>query len=61
MAAMSDETTPAPVDLEWRVMSSLETEPAVVSSVRAPLALAAAVASMAAAVIIWRLSPRIAG
>lgn len=61
LAAMADETAPAPVDLEWRVLSSLEGELAVARSAKAPLALAAALASMAAALIIWRLSPRTTG
>ncbi len=58
LAAMSKETIQAPLDLEWRVMSSLEGELAVARSWRKPLALSAALVSMAAAVLIWRLRPR---
>lgn len=58
LAAMSSETLVAPLDLEWRVMSSLEGELALARSWRTPVALTAAVLSMAAAVVIWRLRPR---
>jgi hypothetical protein len=58
LAAMSNETLPAPLDLEWRVMSSLEGELAIARSWRRPVAVSAAVLSMAAAVLIWRLRPR---
>ena len=58
LTLMSAETFSAPVDLEWRVMSSLEGDLAIARSWRKPLALTAAVLSMAAAVLIWRLRPR---
>ncbi|MBW3667523.1 MAG: hypothetical protein KY394_08020 [Actinobacteria bacterium] len=48
----------APLDLEWRVMSSLEGDLAVSRSWRRPLAVAAALVSMAAAVLIWKMRPR---
>ena len=60
MASMESERLAAPADLEWRVMSSLEGDLAVTRSWRKPVALAAAVLSMAAAVLIWRLRPRAA-
>lgn len=56
--SMSVETMRAPQDLEWRVMSSLEGDLAVTRSWRKPVALVAALASMALAVVIWRLRPR---
>lgn len=58
LAAMSNETLVAPLDLEWRVMSALEGDLAVARSWRTPIAVTAAVVSMAAAVLIWRLRPR---
>ena len=58
MSAMSKEAFRAPLDLEWRVMSSLEGDLAVARSWRTPVALGAAVLSMAAAILIWRLRPR---
>jgi hypothetical protein len=58
LAAMSRETFAAPLDLEWRVMSSLEGDLALARSWRTPFALTAALLSMAAAVLIWRLRPR---
>ncbi|HEX9863427.1 MAG TPA: hypothetical protein VGC03_00515 [Acidimicrobiia bacterium] len=58
LAAMSSETLTAPLDLEWRVMSSLEGDLALARSWRTPVALAAAALSMTAAVVIWRLRPR---
>jgi hypothetical protein len=58
LTAMSGETLTAPLDLEWRVMSSLEGDLAVARSWRTPVALTAALLSMAAAVLIWRLRPR---
>lgn len=58
LANMSDESFRAPADMEWRVMSSLEGDLAVASSIKAPLALLAAALSMAAAFLIWRLRPR---
>ena len=58
LAAMSSSTTPAPLDLEWRVMSALPSDLAIARSWRTPIAVIAAVLSMAAAVLIWRLRPR---
>ena len=58
LQALSDEQNPAPADLEWRVMSSLEGDLAVVRTWLRPVALMAAVLSMAAALMIWRLRPR---
>lgn len=58
LAAMAGESDEAPRDLEWRVMSSLDGDLAVARSIRRPLAWAAALVSMAAALIIWRLRPR---
>lgn len=58
MRAMTGIAELAPVDLEWRVMSSLEGELAIPRSWRRPLAVAAALVSMAAAVIIWKMRPR---
>lgn len=58
LKSMAGERVVAPSDLEWRVMSSLEGELAVVRSWKKPVAFGAAAVSMAAAVIIWRLRPR---
>ena len=58
LAGMRTTRLEAPADLEWRVMSSLEGDLAVSRTWRRPVALVAAVASMAAAVLIWRLRPR---
>lgn len=58
LAAMSQETFSAPLDLEWRVMSALEGDLAVARSWRTPVAVTAALLSMGAAVLIWRLRPR---
>lgn len=58
LAAMHDQRLPAPADLEWRVLSSLEGDLEVARTWRKPIALSAAVLSMAAAIIIWRLRPR---
>lgn len=58
MRAMTGTAELAPVDLEWRVMSSLEDELAIPRSWRRPLAVAAALVSMAAAVVIWKMRPR---
>jgi anti-sigma factor RsiW len=57
LQSMADERTPAPPELEWRIMSSLEGELAIERSLKKPAALVAALASMAAAVLIWRLRP----
>ncbi len=61
MTLIAEEQMKAPVDLEWRVMAELEGELAVPRSWRTPMAVSAAVVSMAAAVIIWRLRPRATG
>lgn len=58
LASMQSVRVAAPADLEWRVMSSLEGELAVAHSWRKPIAWGAAAASMAAAVVVWRLLPR---
>jgi hypothetical protein len=58
LAAMEDERVPAPPDLEWRVMAALEGDLAIARSMRRPIAWTAALLSMAAAVVIWRLRPR---
>ena len=58
MTAMEGLSMEAPADLEWRVMSSLEGDLAIAPSWKAPVALAATVLSMTAAVIIWRLRLR---
>lgn len=58
LAGMKEARLEAPADLEWRVMSALEGDLAVTRTWRRPVALAAAVVSMAAAVLIWRLRPR---
>ncbi len=58
LTALADERLTAPADLEWRVMSSLEGDLAVTRSIKAPVALIAAAASMAVAILIWRLRPR---
>jgi len=57
LGILSAETLGAPLDLEWRVMSSLEGDLAVARSWKRPIALAAALLSMAA-IVIWRLRPR---
>ncbi|MEA1902176.1 MAG: hypothetical protein U9N56_01480 [Actinomycetota bacterium] len=61
MTAMGEMKVKAPPDLEWRVMSSLEGDLAVARSWKAPIALAAALVSMAAAIVIWRFKPKTAG
>ena len=58
---LAGERSEAPADLEWRVMSSLEGELAIPRSWRRPVAVTAAVISMAAAIVIWRLRPRTTG
>jgi hypothetical protein len=60
LARMRDERVPAPADLEWRVLSALEGDLVVARTWRKPVAVAAAVISMAAAILIWRLRPRAA-
>ena len=58
MAAMEPERFRAPADLEWRVLASLEGDLALARSWRRPLAWSAAIISMAAALLIWRLRPK---
>ncbi len=58
MTTMGDLKLKAPADLEWRAMTALEGDLAVVRSWRKPVALVAAAVSMAAALVIWRLRPR---
>jgi hypothetical protein len=60
LTAIQGEKLRAPADLEWRVMSSLEGDLAVPRSWRTPIAVSAALLSMAAAILIWRLRPRAA-
>lgn len=57
LLAMRDERVPAPPELEWLVMSGLEGDLARRPALKKPVALMAALASMAAAVLIWRLRP----
>lgn len=61
MAAIADETSPAPAGLDWRVMTSLDDTRAEPGGVNKPVALVAGVVSMAAALIIWRLRPSPSG
>lgn len=61
LRGLAGERSEAPADLEWRVMSSLEGELAIPRSWRRPVAVAAALLSMAAAIVIWRLRPRTSG
>lgn len=58
LAAMEGVRLAAPADLEWRVMASLEGDLAISRSWSRPMAFGAAVVSMAAAVLIWRLRPK---
>lgn len=58
---LAEERHEAPADLEWRVMSSLEGDLAIPRSWRRPVAVGAALLSMAAAFLIWRLRPRPTG
>jgi hypothetical protein len=58
LAMLRGERVAAPADLEWRVMSSLEGDLAVARTWRRPIAWSAAILSMAAAVLIWKLRPR---
>jgi hypothetical protein len=60
LRAMAGERSAAPADLEWRVMSSLEGDLAIPRSWKKPVAVGAALLSMAAAIIIWRLRPKTA-
>lgn len=58
LSAMGGDRIAAPADLEWRVMTSLEGDLAIARAWSRPIAWAAAVVSMAAAILIWRLRPR---
>jgi anti-sigma factor RsiW len=58
LRSLTERAERAPVDLEWRVMSSLEGELAIPRSWLRPVAVAAALLSMAAAVVIWKMRPR---
>ena len=58
LTVIGDVKVKAPADLEWRVMSSLEGDLAMARSWTTPLAVSAALVSMAAAVVIWRVRPR---
>ena len=58
LATMERERFAAPADLEWRVMTSLDGDLAVARTWARPVAWAAAVISMAAAIVIWRLKPK---
>jgi hypothetical protein len=58
LSALEKERFRAPLDLEWRVMSSLEGDLAMPRIWRKPLAWSTAILSMAAAILIWRLRPR---
>jgi hypothetical protein len=58
LASMEKERYAAPADLEWRVMTSLEGELAIARSWAKPVAWSAALLSMAAVILIWRLRPK---
>jgi hypothetical protein len=58
LRALAGERAAAPTDMEWRVMSSLEGDLAIPRSWKAPVAVAATLLSLAAALFIWRLRPR---
>jgi hypothetical protein len=58
LASMESMRLAAPADLEWRVMASLDGDLAVANTWRKPVAWIAAVVSMAAAIVVWRLRPR---
>lgn len=58
LKALSGVVEPAPLDLEWRVMSALDGDLAVSRSWRGPLTLAAALLSMGLAFFIWKMRPR---
>lgn len=58
LSSMGAERFAAPVDLEWRVMASLEGDLAVTRTWTKPVAWSAAAVSMAAAILIWRLRPK---
>lgn len=58
LSALEGQRTAAPADLEWRVMTSLEGDLALPRSWARPLAWIAAAVSMAA-IVVWRLRPKI--
>jgi hypothetical protein len=58
LAAMEGHQIAAPADLEWRVMTALEGDLALPRSWARPVAWTAAAVSMAAAIVIWRLRPK---
>jgi hypothetical protein len=58
LRALAGVVEPAPIDLEWRVMSSLEGDLAIARSWRRPLALVAALLSMGLAFFLWKMRPR---
>lgn len=58
LASMENDQLAAPVDLEWRVMSSLQGDLALSRTWHKPVAWVAAAASMVAALLIWRLRPK---
>lgn len=58
LRAMAGERAVAPADLEWRVMSALEGDLALPRSWKRPVAVIAALFSVAVAVVFWRLRPR---
>jgi hypothetical protein len=58
LAMMGSVLVAAPADLEWRVMSALDGDLALSRSWTRPIAWVAAVLSMTAAVLIWKLIPR---
>ena len=60
LQAMDQTRVSAPIDLEWKVMSSLEGDLALSRSWKTPVAILAALLSMGAAVVIWRLKPKTA-
>ena len=59
LAAMEGHQIAAPADLEWRVMTSLEGDLALPRSWARPVTWIAAAVSMAAAIVIWRLRPKV--
>lgn len=61
LTSMRGERIVAPVDLEWRVLSSLDGELELYRTWRRPVAWLAAGASMAAAVVFWKMRPKTSG
>ncbi|MFQ5522320.1 MAG: hypothetical protein ACE5F5_01920 [Acidimicrobiia bacterium] len=58
LRAMAGTGERAPLDLEWRVMSSLEGDLALPRSWKLPVAVVAGLVSALAALLIWRFRPR---